>query len=95
MCFNWNTENEQVNLHLVDAEEVDHLQSFNQSSSPIQSFIADCLSLGDTRDRHSNSDDSFFVCTIQKQATTMSPQTRLYADLSVSTRVYSKPSCLR
>ena len=65
MCFNLNNTKKAQAKYLVDAQEVDILQSFNQSPSAIQSFTADCPSVSDS---YSDSDDSFSVCEILKQA---------------------------
>ena len=56
-CFNLSIKRKQANLCLVDAKEVDHLQSFSQSLSTIQSFIADCSSASDTSDTYSDYND--------------------------------------
>ena len=89
-CFNLNTRKVQANFHLVDAQEVDHLQSFNQSMSAIQSFIADCPSISNTNDSYNDSNDSFFMCEIQDQVATSSPKRRLCVDLHVMTSFFNQ-----
>ena len=42
----------QAKFHLVDAQEVAHLQSFNQYLSVMQSFIVDWHSVNDTSDSY-------------------------------------------
>ena len=60
-CFKLIAKKVQANPHLVSAQDIDHLQSFNQSVSPIQNLIAHCPSVSDTSDRYIDSNDSFFV----------------------------------
>ena len=76
-CLNLNIEKVQGNLHLVDAQEVNYLQSFNGSLSTIQIFSADCHSVSSTSESYSDSSDSFFVCQIQEQPALTHPNKAL------------------
>ena len=69
----------------MDAQEV----SFNQSSSITQTIMDECFSVSNTCDRYTDSNNYFFLCEIQEPAAASSLITRLYADMNVSTSVYS------
>ena len=73
-CFNLNSKKTQANIYLVDAQEVDLLQSFSQFQSATQNITGNCPSVGDNSDSYSISHVSFFVCEIQEQAIVSSPK---------------------